>query len=449
MRLAAALVGLCLLAPPAWAAPVIRKATGAVVNGAALTLTGTGFGTKAVAAPLKFDRFESGKTGSVVSNGWALTEGHFRPGVPHFPVYSTAVLRPNSTRSVQARFDDDGRRCGGDGCQSGSSFGIRGMPSPGFTHLYLDAWVYYAIATPVESRNVKLLRVHAYTDDQPNLYLNIYCLNDTDGARLGQDGGGNSTVLPATPWRGASFFAGNWRHIQLYLVQSSPNQLDGLGVLTIDNVTSLKESLRTRVDTSTWDTVWMGNYVGHDRGPPSCPHPSPFSTFIYWDDAYVDTTQARVEIGDAATYTACTEREIQPATSWSPTSVTVTANQGAFASLAGKYVFVVDRTGAASNGLQISSADTPPARAPATKMTVSETGTPDRPIAKGDSVAPPAKPSEAPATPPKEPEPVHEPVSGGARVVPAWKILSMLGLIGGVLVGLILLHYRYYSRRGH
>jgi len=50
----------------------------------------------------------------------------------------------------------------------------------------------------------------------------------------------------------------------------------------------------------------------------------------FWlDDLYVDSDQARVEIGNAATWVACTHREIQPWTAWADGSVTVTVNHGA------------------------------------------------------------------------------------------------------------------------
>jgi hypothetical protein len=50
----------------------------------------------------------------------------------------------------------------------------------------------------------------------------------------------------------------------------------------------------------------------------------------FWlDDFYVDSSLARVELGDAATWVACTQKEIQPWTAWADGSVTVTVNHGA------------------------------------------------------------------------------------------------------------------------
>ena len=66
----------------------------------------------------------------------------------------------------------------------------------------------------------------------------------------------------------------------------------------------------------------------------------------FWDDIYISPSQARVEICDAPTWAQCKNREIQPASAWSGTSITVKLNRGALASFAKTYLYVVDQTGA-------------------------------------------------------------------------------------------------------
>ena len=73
---------------------------------------------------------------------------------------------------------------------------------------------------------------------------------------------------------------------------------------------------------------------------------------IYMDDVYVNTSQARVEIGDNSDFDSCTHREIQPFTAWSDTSITLSVNQGAFSDGL-VYLFVVDEDGAATTGYPI------------------------------------------------------------------------------------------------
>lgn len=44
-----------IAATPTWAAPTISGLSGSVAHGGAITITGTGFGTKSQAAPLVWD----------------------------------------------------------------------------------------------------------------------------------------------------------------------------------------------------------------------------------------------------------------------------------------------------------------------------------------------------------------------------------------------------------
>ena len=73
----------------------------------------------------------------------------------------------------------------------------------------------------------------------------------------------------------------------------------------------------------------------------------------WFDDIYIATTQARVEIGDASTWDTCTHREIQIPSSWQAGQITITINQGSFPAKSSAYLFVVDANGNVSNGKEI------------------------------------------------------------------------------------------------
>jgi len=74
---------------------------------------------------------------------------------------------------------------------------------------------------------------------------------------------------------------------------------------------------------------------------------------VWFDDLYIATTQARVEMGNASSWAACTHREIQIPTAWSDNSITITVNQGSFQDGDAAYLFVVDAEGNVSNGYPI------------------------------------------------------------------------------------------------
>lgn len=361
MKIKAWILYLLLVPGQVIGAPAVISVSGILQNGSSITLAGSSFGTKGVAAPIKFDDFETGSTGSQIANGWTA-DGASNCGAPiHRPIYSTTVLRTNSTKSVQCRFDEaSDPGCGGDGAHYSSSFGIANVPNPGLPVIYMDGWCYYAPASP-ESRNVKLIRVHTAFNGSPNLFVNIYCNANSDGMRVDQSGGTTAQVYDGCdqhgcpfnfPWHGESWWAGNWRHFQMYLVQSSPGGNDGTMKLWTDGVLEPNStSWNNRSTTTFWDTAFFGNYVGHDGASP-CTSASPGNTFIYWDDAYVDSTLAHVELGNNPVYQNCTIREIQPITAWSSTSITVRGNKGSFSDFSSNYFFVVDRNGNVSAGFK-------------------------------------------------------------------------------------------------
>ncbi len=66
---------------------------------------------------------------------------------------------------------------------------------------------------------------------------------------------------------------------------------------------------------------------------------------LHWDEVYVDRTQARVELGDAATWTASTHFEIQIPEAWSTTAVTFRVNRGTLPPGETAYLYVVDSEG--------------------------------------------------------------------------------------------------------
>lgn len=372
----------------AHAAPSVTSvsANGALLPGVQLTVTGTGFTTKTVAAPLKFDNFEGGTVGNDVGNGWSLSNGG--AGATVNAKYTNTPVRTNSTRSVKHSFADNGISCSpDDGCQYSCNIGLTGLPSP--PEFYFDFWYYYAPDPAVQSSNVKVIRLQSDTAlNTPNLYLNIYCSANSDELRVTSDdvtfsgsgrvartfddcsgndpGGGDCDGNP--PHRSVNYWQNNWVHVQLHLKMSSNDTGNGtvqLWLAKVGDTATLEPNssdweMRDAADGITsWDRFWIGNFMKHATDGP-CASSHGANHFSYTDDVYADTTMAHVEIGDNATYANCTEREIQVPSAWSTTSITIpSANRGAFGTLENKYLFVVDRDGNVSPGVQLTSGAAP------------------------------------------------------------------------------------------
>jgi hypothetical protein len=65
----------------------------------------------------------------------------------------------------------------------------------------------------------------------------------------------------------------------------------------------------------------------------------------YFADVYLDYSRARVVLGDAPTLEASTVREVQVPTTWSNSTIAVSANLGTFSAGQTAYVYVVDSNG--------------------------------------------------------------------------------------------------------
>ena len=81
-----------------------------------------------------------------------------------------------------------------------------------------------------------------------------------------------------------------------------------------------------------WDYVWV---IGFDEAD------NPWPT-IWLDDIYIDRDWNRVMLGNASTFGACTRFEMQPATVWADSSVSVTVNQGAYTNGQQAWIYLFD-----------------------------------------------------------------------------------------------------------
>ncbi len=101
--------------------PIVTTVSGTIADGATIQIAGAAFGSKPMAAPLRFDDFERG-TDDALLNGWSIHPAGTTP------TFSTMVTRPNSNVSARSNFVDG---------QWNSAFGIANTPLP---RIYLDGW---------------------------------------------------------------------------------------------------------------------------------------------------------------------------------------------------------------------------------------------------------------------------------------------------------------------
>jgi hypothetical protein len=159
-----------------------------------------------------------------------------------------------------------------------------------------------------------------------------------------------------------AFLFDTWQRIEAYYEKSDTGTENGQfewrrigrssGEVIVSNYTAMTHT--ADCSDQLWRYLLLGHYYGNLSGGEGR------DMKIYYDDVYLSSTQARVEIGDALTWENCTHREIQVPTAWSSSSITVTVNQGSFKNGDSAYLFVVDGDGNVSNGYPITIGNAPP-----------------------------------------------------------------------------------------
>jgi len=332
-KLAATACVLCLaLTGPASAVPSVSSVAGDTSHGGSLTITGSGFGTKATAAPYKYDDFEGGTLGARVGNGW-YTSSNLSDG---WPIYSDAHARASGIADESAYLQHDRAY--------NSTIGVTGLNWDYGQEVYLSCW-YYCTTAGAQSRNFKILAFRgggAGNWDGPDFRADMYPNQPGGHAYVARP---DKSLIIQDWGLGGHLLEDGWHRVELFMHTGTSNSSDNDGVCLgwrdLNRWWTL-ENFEFDFSTQNYDNIYFAAYFARDDGTPRP------QMWWYWDEIYIDTTQARVEIGNASTWSACTHREIQIPSAWSSSSITVTVNQGSFANAAPAYLYVVDQDGNAN-----------------------------------------------------------------------------------------------------
>jgi hypothetical protein len=143
--------------------------------------------------------------------------------------------------------------------------------------------------------------------------------------------------------------SGEWVRFESYLRQSSPGVADGawrqtayrpsLASPTKEVVSKLNYMMRTTADE--WTRWTFGGAYYSMCG-------SADTAVIDVDDFYMDSTQARVELCNASTWSASTRCELQIPTAWSDTAVSATIRKGYLPAGSTAFLYVINAAGVAN-----------------------------------------------------------------------------------------------------
>jgi hypothetical protein len=338
---------------------------GASITDGILTVTGSGFGTRPD-FPLVFDNFASGVVGADVYGqpptltrkddaAWTwdvASSGHDQPK------YSNANRRTAGSNNVLLKYGGNSGEASAWTCALKVN---QPMPDTG-DELYFTYWWRYEdtsfshTGTQAWSRNTKPFDFWPASEGSaPFVYIGM---GNPDAGNGELRFNGIDQYVPWDADTQLDLINGEWIRFEVYLKQSAPNTANGVAEVTVHRTTSPSITLqlnanatstRTAAD-SYWQNLWIGAYSSTEEvdGGPS---------YLAWsevhmDNVYVDNTRARVEIGNAPTWAACTRREVQPHLTWEDTSITAIAQKGLL-SAGANWVYVVSAAGTASAGIPI------------------------------------------------------------------------------------------------
>lgn len=336
------------------AAPSVSGVSGTLTHGQTLTISGSSFGTKSTAAPLIFDTFESGS----FNGSWANTTGLS---------INSDNNRTNSTKNAFHNF-----KTGTSNDMHNAYFTAGNTVYPTWHVSYWfklgTNWDWGSAAYPAAPKflaNIKLFRLWNPGSTNQNFVL---ATEGYDGTKPVQYGTENVGSFTHTMQNFETYMSkGSWHHFQFdYTENSALGASDGVFKMWFDGaLISSNSSLNTRssaantTDGLNYKRPFIIGFYNSWEPTEGTSEPDNEPNHFFMDNVYMDNSWARVEIGNASTYSACTIREEQLPSAWSSTSITVTYQEGELPGT--KYLYVVDSAGVPnSSGFLLNADSTPP-----------------------------------------------------------------------------------------
>ena len=363
-----------------FAAPSVSTIAGAIKDGSAVTIYGSGFGSKQIVAPRYFGPKSTDANGSVLPTPLY----HRNPQSPVLSRISSELQRTVGSKALLFDFNVEGINNN----PHQSSYPLKEQFiqtmfdfGTGVDNVYFSAWIYLdKINSTADSFDHKLIVLssnpNGYWDlstpgatsmgtsawwrNSPEGFFNVfvtgYYVPTTGGRFISAE-----STNPSLP--SDAYLFNQWQRVELIWKRSSSGGVnDGRFIIRrIGRLTSLADLPITSHDQGglPWRYLDFGMsldniYTGIGR------------LKQYYNDIYLDNTQARIEICNSSTWSNRNNCEIQIPFTWSDASITFIVNQATFNNGATAYLYVVDSTGAVNaNGYPITfGSGTPPDTTP-------------------------------------------------------------------------------------
>jgi hypothetical protein len=363
-------VGLAILTAtgPLLAAPAVSSVSGAMDHKGIITISGSGFGSKATAAPLAWDDATGSNLGKIWDGAWPNALPGYNTGY-YSPMRGISPPHSHDTKYIAGAHAGT---CCYNGAYAGGEvlvFKVTSLPS--FPSYIYASWYQRADNEWVfgQDNNFKTFdyssgnNPYASASDASDPYAaNSWYINygpphpgsNTDtGAQWTIETGNPLLMNPDNnghnAWWGMAVnpMAGKWSKVEIAFKVT--NQSDGYVNVWENGHQVVGYAGPTDTYPGTQRTITIGGFA-RMRSP---------NNWRYYDDVYVDTTLSRVVLADKPALSQATIIENQIPSSWSDSSITATVNLGQFTRGQTAYLFVVDSSGTPSaKGLAVTAGGT-------------------------------------------------------------------------------------------
>lgn len=345
----AAIICILLLPWELWAEPRIHGVTGIVSDGEGISIAGSGFGSEGPNIIL-FDDFEKGKPGAQI----ATVPGTAAVG---YWDYTQLTVRYSSSYSHSGR-NSLHSDWGSDSMAEGNRLAGKKLGSA--TELFFSWWQFVPVGAHVPGAggphgpNWKFFWL--FGPRFPESDYACVLITDTlppgyaDYVGFGLKNDNNPPARFGLGWiYPVEFRKGEWKRFDQYFKWGTSNN-GHFGLWELKSTGYHQWADARNVTTGHEGEIWEYlNFPGYGRGDSNNAH-------TYYDDIYIAKgpgARARVEIGNKATYSKCTNLAILTPTAWTDKKITATVRKGSFTTGSRAYLFVIDAMGAVSTGYPI------------------------------------------------------------------------------------------------
>jgi hypothetical protein len=330
---------LCVLFLPtiSYATPSIGDVGGMFYHGNFITITGTGFGPKSPAKPLVWADFENGSVSEIPS----LSTGSLtRSGEPSYVIGTKNLPHARSTKNVYGMANTGGTK-------TASTIAVNYSGSPSYYFFVRRKFPEKTFST---TSNLKLAHGYPPSGTGINTTFNYHNFSNPYDPNYANQGLGivhqwGEGIGPYTKLDDS----GAWATWEYQEGRGSIDIRNGTIKFWVNSILKRNSNIlnrTTKYSAINYTSIQITNYWQTSVTGATYP----VNGLDYIDDLYIDQTWARVMIGNAPTFDACTRREPLIPTEWSSSSITAYFNQGAFQNGEKVYIFVVDSGGNPSLG---------------------------------------------------------------------------------------------------